>query len=266
MAEIALVEENKILFHLYFTMESNGTFITAISLPFRVIESKAWNLTDTGTWYIRDLGQNGTLVYAKDTVETHHGWGEANNGIVLALNQSLVHDNRGVQTATLSLGGSITEGLNDALDELRPRPGLVGAANYTVSFVIPGNATNLQAFPPYSRIRPKPEVNMFQVDWDRIGWETVTLSYAIETEVQSYQDALGWGSFCLALGIPMFLTPIIGWVEQSRSDEALLEAIRLIDLKLIEWKRASEAKPTSSTIKPAKRIRAAKAKPRRKKD
>jgi hypothetical protein len=73
---------------------------------------------------------------------------------------------------------------------------------------------------------------MFEVDWDRIGWETVTLSYAIETEVQSYQDASGWGSFCLALGIPMLLTPINGWFEQSRSDDAILGAIRSIDLKL----------------------------------
>lgn len=65
------------------------------------------------------------------------------NVIVLAMNQSLVYDNHGVRTIVLSLGGYVTEGLENALSRLDPYAGVVGSSNFTVSFAVPGSATNL---------------------------------------------------------------------------------------------------------------------------
>jgi uncharacterized protein Usg len=66
----------------------------------------------------------------------------------------------------------------------------------------------------FSRTWPNPVANTFAVTWDRVGFETVTLSYTIEDEVQFYQSEYGWGSFCLALGIPTFLTAILDWAKK----------------------------------------------------
>jgi len=258
---IAVVNETAVWFYFWFAVFGNGTFITAIALPYRVTGSEPMNRTNTGKWYIVDAGQNGTLVYSKDEVRTdRYGWSVVQNAIVLGMNQSLVYDNHGVRTMVLSLGGYVTKGLENALSELDPYVGVVGSSNFTVSFAVPGKATNLQAFPMFSRTWPNPVANTFAVTWDRVGFETVTLSYTIEDEVQFYQSEYGWGSFCLALGIPIFLTPILDLAKEPRSEETPEGPVTRNRPESEERKMRSTRRETSTNCKATRRER-----PRRRK-
>jgi hypothetical protein len=88
--------------------------------------------------------------------------------------------------------------------------------------VIPGEARNLQAFPSFNKIRPSPPANTLQIIWDKVGFETITLSYSIETEVQSYQDKLARGTFLLTLGIPILVTiaiDLLWWAPRRSAEE-----------------------------------------------
>jgi hypothetical protein len=221
-AEIAVVNETAVWFLFWFNVFGNGTFVTAVALPYRVTGSAPMNGTNTGKWHIVDAGRDGTMIYSKDEVRNdRYGWSAVQNGIVLAMNQSLVYDNHGIRTVVLSLGTDIKWGLMKALSEVDRYAGPAGSSNFTVSFVIPGEATNLQAFPMFSRTWPNPVTNTFQVTWDRVGFETVTLSYAMQKEIQSYQGELGWGSFSLGLGIPTMLAPILDWSRKQDLDERI---------------------------------------------
>jgi hypothetical protein len=151
-AQITVVSETAVWFLFWFAVSGNGTFVTAVALPYRVTGSASLNGTNTGKWHIVDAGQDGTLIYSKDEVRNdRYGWSTVRNGIILYMNQSLVYDNHGIRTAILSFGTGIKEGLMKALSEVDRRAGPVGSSNLTLSFVVPGEATNLQAFPMFSR-------------------------------------------------------------------------------------------------------------------
>jgi hypothetical protein len=202
--EVSVFNGTTIYFGFHFKVQGNGTFTTVIALPYKVVGAQS----GTGEWYMISVGENGTIVYSVSKVESTPS-GIIDSSIILVLNQTLRQDDRGVKTTTLSLGAYIPSGLKEELSTRGLNYTLVGGANYTISFIVPEDARNLQSFPTYNGIIPYQIDHRIQVIWNIVGFNTVTLSYSLEKEVQFYQDELARGSFSLGLGIPTMLAPIL---------------------------------------------------------
>jgi hypothetical protein len=262
--EIGVISENKLYFGFHFLLQGNGTFTTVVAVPFKVVRAESWNQSGAGTWYMKSIGEAGTIVYSINNVRSDaFTTAFVENSIVLTLNQSLVYNDRGVKTVTLSLGDYIPTGLRDGLSRERLDYGIMGGANYTISFVVPEEARDLESFPSFNEIIPHPVDHRIQVIWNVVGFKTVTLSYSIQDEVQSYLGKLAWGSFFLALGIPTLLTPILTWGEKPGVDELVRKTFRETMHEFEKIFTANRSKSTSARGGSSERKPSRKRRPRK---